>query len=225
MTNMNRIFMAGCMTLLSAVAWAAENAWQGPSIVGSFYTYSRAQPANKMTGKLYLSRDGLRYEIPMRPGRMVTILNGKAGKCWYADDSKKIFMETDLNRETGDCPSFMGEATDASADKSSAAAAPCEGYAKKSSLGAAVVAKRATEKWSCSGGQGISDATQWHDPKLKLLLKEETSDGEVMEFHALNETSFAASLLEMPKGMKRVSAEEFRKKMFGDMLPPGMPAR
>ena len=46
-----------------------------------------------------------------------------------------------------------------------------------------------------------------------------------MEFHELNETSFAASLLEMPKGMKRVSAEEFRNKMFGGMLPPGIPAR
>ena len=102
---------------------------------------------------------------------------------------------------------------------------PCEDYAKKSSLGGATVAGRATEKWSCSGGRGIPDATQWHDPKLRLLLKEETSDGEVMEFHELRETSFATNLLEMPKGMKRVSAEEFRKKMFGGMLPPGMPTR
>ena len=225
MTSMHRIFMAGCVTLLSAAAWATENAWQGPSIVGSFNAYSRAEPASKMTGKLYLSRDGLRSEMPMPVGRMLTILNDKAGKCWYADDSKKIFMEATLNRKTGDCPSFMGEAMDANADKSPATAVPCEGYAKKSSLGGATVAKRAVEKWSCSGGQGISDATQWHDPKLQFMLKEETSDGEVMEFHELSETSFAASLLEMPKGMKRVSAEEFRKQLFDGMLPPGVPTR
>lgn len=224
MTSMKRTFIVGCM-MLSAAAWAAENAWQGPSIVGSFYTYSRAQPASKMTGKIHLSKDGLRSEIPMPAGSMITILNGKAGKCWYADDNKKIFMEATLNRKTGDCPSFMGEAMDASADKSPTDAVPCEGYAKKSSLGGATVAGRAVEKWSCSNGQGLSDATQWYDPKLRLMLKEETSDGEVMEFQELREMSFAAGLLEMPKGMKQVSAEEFRNKIFGGMLPPGIPSR
>jgi hypothetical protein len=119
----------------------------------------------------------------------------------------------------------MGEAMDAGADKSATGDVPCEGYAKKTSLGGDTVAGRAVEKWSCSGGQGVSSATQWHDRKLKFLLKEETSDGEVMEYRELRETSFAANLLEMPKGMKRVSAEEFRKAMFGGVLPPGMPAR
>jgi hypothetical protein len=222
MANMNRIFVACFLALVSGPAWAAETGWQGPPIVGTFQTYSRAQPAEKKTGMFYVNRDGFRSELPMPTGRMITILNSKAGKCWYVYDSKKILMESSVNRKTGDCPSFMGEAMDASANKSPTGAVQCEGYAKKISLGNDTVAGRAVEKWSCSGGQGLPNSTQWHDRKLKLLLKEETSDGEVMEYRELKETSFAASLLEMPKGMKRVSAEEFRKAMFGGMLPPGM---
>jgi len=225
MVNLKRIIVAGFMALMSGTASAAETGWQGPPVVGTFQTYSRAQPAEKKTGKLYVNRDGFRSELPMPGGRMITILNSKAGKCWYAYDNKKILMESSVNRKTGDCPSFMGEAMDESANKSPTGAVQCEGYAKKSSLGNDTVAGRAVEKWSCSDGQGLPNSTQWHDRKLKFLLKEETSDGEVMEYSELKETPFSASLLEMPMGMKRVSAEEFRKVMFGGMLPPGMPAK
>ena len=45
-----------------------------------------------------------------------------------------------------------------------------------------------------------------------------------MEFYEVSETSFAATLLELPKGVKRVSSEEFRKAMFGGMLSPAIPA-
>jgi RNA polymerase sigma-70 factor (ECF subfamily) len=200
---------------------ATEFGWRGPPVVGTFQTYSRTQSADRMTGKFYVSREGFRSEMPMPTGRLITIQNSKAGKCWYVDDAKKIYMETSVNQKTGECPSFMGEAMDANAEKSPAGGVPCEGYAKKSSLGEDTVAGRAVEKWSCSGGQGISSATQWHDRKLKFLLKEEMSNGDIMEFREVSETSFAASLLEVPMGMKRVSAEEFRKAMFGGMLPPG----
>lgn len=225
MAKLKRIIITGFLALISANAFAAEIGWQGPPVVGTFQAYSRAQPAEKGTGKLYVNREGFRSEIPMPGGRMITILNSKAGKCWYIDDSKKIFTESPVNRKTGDCPSFMGEAMDANAEKSPAEVLPCEGFSKKVSQGNATVAGRAAEKWACSGGKGNSSATQWHDRKLKFLLKEETSDGEIMEFRELSETSFASSLLEMPKGMKRVSAEGFRKAMFGGMLPPGMPAK
>jgi hypothetical protein len=90
-----------------------------------------------------VNREGFRSEMPMGPSRMISILNIKAGKCWYADEGKKIFMETYVNRKTGDCPSFMGEAMDASADKSPAGALPCEGFAKKTTLGGDKVAGRA----------------------------------------------------------------------------------
>jgi hypothetical protein len=225
MANIKQFIVAGFIVLVSTNTIAAETGWQGPPVVGTFQTYSRAQPSEKMTGKLYVSREGFRSELPMPGGRMITILNSKAGKCWYIDDSKKIFTDRPVNHKTGDCPSFMGDAMDANAEKSPAEVKPCEGFAKKVSQGNATVAGRAVEKWSCSGGKGSTSATQWHDRKFKFLLKEETSDGEVMEFRELSETSFASSLLEMPKGMKRVSGEEFSKAMFGGMLPPGMPMK
>lgn len=215
----------GLMAFVSVATLAVELGWQGPPVVGTFETYSRMQPAEKMTGKFYVSREGFRSEMPMPGSRMVTIQNAKTGKCWHVNEAKKIYSEVAVNKKTGDCPSFMGEAMDAGADKSPAGDVPCAGYARKAGPGSGTVAGRAVDKWSCSGGPGNSSATQWHDRKLKFLLKEETSTGEVMEFIELRETSFAASLLETPKGMKRVSADAFRKAIFGGMMPPGMPTR
>jgi hypothetical protein len=225
MTRRNRLIAACLMTMTVSIVTAADSAWQGPPMVGRFEAYHKAQPANKQTGKIYINRDGMRNEMAMPGGNNITIQNMKAGKCWYVDDVKKIYTESPINKKTGDCPPFMGEAVDVNLDKSTTADEQCQGYTKKVSLGSATVAGRAAEKWSCTGGQGGASATQWHDRKYKLMLKEEMSDGDVMEFRELSETSFASSLLEMPKGTKRVSAEEFRKAMFGGMLPPGMPAK
>jgi hypothetical protein len=222
---MNRIITAGYMVLLSCVAFAAESGWQGPPVVGTLQTYSRSQPDTKMAGKFYVNRVGFRSEMQMGPSKIINIANSKEGKCWYADEGKNILMETSFNLKTGICPSFMGEAMDAGADKSSAEAVPCEGYTVKISLGGDIVAGREVEKWACSGGSRNDSETQWHDQKLKFILKSETSNGDCMEFVEVKETSFAASLLEKPRGMKFVSAVEFRKAIFGGMFPPGMPTR
>jgi len=210
------------MIMVVAPIIAGEIGWKGPPVVGTFETYTRMQPAEKMIGKFYVSREGFRSEMPMPGSRMVTIQNGQAGKCWHVNVAKKIYSEVAVNKKTGDCPSFMGEAMDAAADKSPVGDVPCAGYARKAAAGGGTIAGRAADKWSCSGGPGNSSATQWHDRKLKMLLKEETSTGEVMAYTELRETSFSGDLLKPPKGMKRVSADEFRKVLFGGMMPPGI---
>jgi len=189
--------------------------WQGPPVVGTFETYTRRQPAEKMTGKFYVSREGFRSEMLMPGSRMVTIQNAKSGKCWHVNEAKAIYSEVAVNKKTGDCPSFMGEAMDAGASKSPVGDVPCAGYANKVAAGGGAIAGRQADKWNCSGGQGNASATQWHDRTLGMLLKEETSTGEVMVFTDVKETSFAASLLGAPKGMKRVTADEFLGVLFG----------
>lgn len=223
MIRVHGVVGVGFTVLFSGSVPAAVSGWQGPPVVGTFQTFTRTQPAEKMIGRFYVSREGFRSEMPMPGSRMITIQNAKTGKCWYVNEARKIYSEVAVNKKTGDCPSFMGEAMDAGADKSPAGDVPCEGYARKSSVGSGTVAGRAVEKWSCSGGPGNSGATQWHDRKLKFLLKEETSTGEVMEFTELREAPFPASLLLAPNGMKRVSADDFRKVVLGGMMPPGMP--
>lgn len=225
MAGVYRIVTAASMVLVAGMAWAIESGWQGPPVVGSLHAYSRDSPKDKITTKIYVNREGFRAEMPLPIGRMISILNSKVGKCWYIDEGKKTYMELSANSTKSDCPSFMGEAMDEGAEASlSSVAVPCEGYAKKSAVGTDTVAGRAVEKWSCSGGESGATATQWFDRKFPLLLREETSAGDVMEFYEVSETSFAATLLELPKGVKRISAEEFRKAIFGGILPPAIPA-
>jgi len=210
MTNIKRNIAIILMSFASAVVYAVEIVWQGPPIVGTIQLFSRNQPTLKMDGKIYINREGLRSEMPMGTTRIISITNSKSGKCWYADEGKKIYMESAYNKKTGECPSFMGGDMEAKTESPSAEALPCEGYAKKTSMGSDTVASRSVDKWSCSGGNpksGYESETQWHDRKLKFILKNENSAGEVMQFSELIETSFSSSLLDAPKGMKRVSSE------------------
>jgi len=211
------------MALACGYVLASTPGWEGPPVVGTSVSYSKAQPDEKMTAKFYANKEGFRSEMDMPGNKLIIIQNNKAGKCWHVIESAKIYQEVAINKKTGECASIMGEEMEASSDTSPADDIPCDGYTKKEPAGDDTVIGRAANKWNCSGGAEGASATQWHDKKLKMLLKEETSMGDVQNVTELTEKSFAKDLLEPPKGMKRVSADEFRKTLLGSMMPPGMP--
>jgi hypothetical protein len=224
-TNMrttNKIILTYAMFIISSLVYAADSGWQGPPFSGTLQLYACADPAKKMSGKFYVNQDGSRSDLPSVSGRMLSITNIKAGKCWYADEQKKIIVEYQLNKKTGECPYYIPGASDDSENNSSTEAVPCEGYTQKKSQGKDTVAGRAVEKWACSGGDGKTSETQWFDPKLKFPLKSQTQEGYCMEYVEVKNTAFASSLLDMPKGYKKVSAEEFSKAMMASMMPQGM---
>ncbi len=205
--------------MMAGVAAAGTATWQGPSLIATQIDSHKGDPQSREQGKIHISKEGMRGEFGGAAGRTMIIINFKSGKCWYVAEKQKIYTEGKINPKTGDCPSPFAPPGLADAETVSGlmASEPCEGYARKQQQGADTVAGRKARKWLCTGKRGEA-AMHWYDSSLKIVIKEATAEGEMSELRDIKQASFSSSLLQQPKGYRRVSGPEFMQKLMAGAM-------
>lgn len=74
--------------------------------------------------------------------------------------------------------------------------------------GSATVAGRSTERWETRGG-GVEPITEFFDPELKLVLKEQQGDRVAFELIEVKVGAPAPSLFRVPAGYRKISVDQY----------------
>lgn len=206
--------------LLAGLAlWAGTapaQVWTGPSFSAVKVESSFSEPGEVIESTVYLSKHGMREETPVERGTLITIVNYDRKKAWYIRPDKKLYAEAsqDPGTEHPEPPAFvkqlpehlqammMMEVSTLLDD------APCRGYDRSQRLGNATVDGRSTVKWGCGKTSTQRSILQWYDPKLKIVIREETDAGDRAELQKITVRPISKSLFALPQGYRKVTLDK-----------------
>lgn len=212
MKTLNVIFILLCLGTTQTSMAANPSPYQGPDFVATQKTAEQGNESSQ--GKVYFSKAGNRIEF----GSTIAGADFVKGKCWFASTGQKIYVEGNIDKNTGDCDADLsmgaprGEATVGGLMSSQA----CEGFSVKKKLESKKQAGRTIEKWGCRDNRS-DEAIHWYDAKLKLVVREKTryAQDELIniKFKKLN-----ISLFSSPKGYKRVNKNQFMQTLMSGAM-------
>jgi hypothetical protein len=158
--------------------------------------------------KLFVSPDGIRYEIPKTdagPAHFI-IMNFSRMASWICEDTGATGMciETPLDKED--------------LDYSLAGGSPCDeedGFAA-TKLGRETLQGRQVEKWRCDSPEEGESYTVWVDPKLQHFVRQQDNE-RVTELTNIKEGSLPGSLFQPPAGYSILGMSDLLQGL-GDLL-------
>ena len=147
-------------------------------------------------GKIYVSGGKMRMEMNSGGQQMVMIFDGPANTGWMLMPEQKMYME--MRQQ----PDMAQLARQAPSDN------PCDGLANATcrKIGEETVNGRNTVKWEITMNQGRkSTITQWFDPSLGFVVKQQTSEGMTFDLTNIKPGAQAANLFTLPSDYQKLS--------------------
>jgi outer membrane lipoprotein-sorting protein len=148
-------------------------------------------------GKIYVGAGKMRMEMNAAGQQSVTIFDSQAKTGWVLMPQQKMYMEMKQQNEL------------AQVANQSAGDDPCANLPNSTCrrAGEENVNGRNTVKWEIAMNQGgqQSTITQWFDPSIGFVVRQQTSEGMTMDVTNIQTGAQPASLFELPAGYKKLS--------------------
>ena len=148
-------------------------------------------------GKIYVGPGKLRMEMTSGGQQSVTIFDSQAQTGWVLMPQQKMYMELKQQNEL------------AQLAKQAPSGNPCDNIPGSTcrQAGEENVNGRNTVKWEIAMNQGgrQSTITQWFDPSIGFVVRQQTSDGMAFDVTNIQPGSQPASLFELPPDYKKLS--------------------
>ncbi|MGN7612890.1 hypothetical protein ACQZV8_12490 [Magnetococcales bacterium HHB-1] len=166
--------------------------------------YHPLKPEKNATGRMFVSRWGVRSEGKHGNKKIIFIYNNKKKKVWLLFPENKTYIQEDGAPER---PPLPDEAN-----------SPCN--QNKNYLcqrqGKVFLKERLTWHWLIStfDKKGKKFHHLWIDPRLKVAIREQYDDGLIMEFSQIREEPQPEALFQLPSNYRRLasSPEEIKHK-------------
>lgn len=182
---------------LANSAQAAQSEIFSADLVG----YSKNDPAQGDTSRVFFSSIGTRHETTLGAAKVVMILNRAQNLCWIIDEGAGQYAEAIINAQTDGCPT--GDAQDEFGGVLSSTV--CAGYGQTKSLQSGSLNGRPAARWGCGDPATERSALQWYDEGWNIVVKEETRSGQVTELRNITAAPQAGELFAMPTAMQKIS--------------------
>ncbi len=178
------------------------------------YQFNVYTPEDAYKQLVTISKDGVRIEgnffnLGAAPEPVQTIVNFALKKCWLVRPKSKIYMEDGIDPATGFCLSNYPIIPDPDYRLSLWSKTACTGYKLSERMGTETIQGRFTEKWACGDPERQFAVLQWYDPRMKLVTREGTRDGDIYELRRITTTQHNPALFQKPTKFRKVTSEKF----------------
>lgn len=216
MKQLSILLIPACLAMNQTSLAAPPTPYDGPDFIATQQTLDQGSEPTK--GTVYFSKAGNRIEFDTPIGKTIAGADFSKNKCWFASTGQKIYMEGSFDKTTGDCDASlnMGPPGAEVTVGGLMAPQPCEGFSNKQKLGNKQLNGRSVEQWGCKDANS-GRAMHWYDPKLKLVVGEETPYTK----EQLTDIKFKKvdpGLFVVPKGFKRVNKSQFMQALMSSSM-------
>lgn len=204
--NLKNIIVVSCLFLIfSYPVFAIDkkpSPWKGASFSATLKSYHQSKPDESEQGKVFVGKQGIRQEsIPAggsNQNQVDSIFNIKLMKSYLLNKTNKTYFEVPMAEKEDEKNILPGGLF---TNK------PCEGYKLSKRIGKKKYIKRNVIEWRCESQN--DNVTQYYDPILKSVIREEHKDGYVEELQDISTQRITDKLFNIPAGYRKISMQEF----------------
>jgi hypothetical protein len=201
----NIVIMSYFFLVCSCPVFAVEKSpspWKGASFSATLKSYHASKPDDIEKGKVYIGKQGIRQEsIPAggtNQNQIDSIFNIGQMKSYLLNKTNKTYFEVPIAKKEDEKNILPGGLF---TNK------PCEGYKLSKKIGKKQYIKRQIIEWRCESQK--SYVTQYYDPVLKSVIREEHENGYVEELQDIVIQRITDKLFKIPANYRKISMQEF----------------
>lgn len=202
-TNKYIVLIAGLVT--AVCVQAEQQSWKGKSFSATTVEYDKSFPDKKTHSRIYMSKEGLRTEsLPVggNEPEVVSIAHFGNNEHYMIAPLQGIYVLMPMADSSAVTVSELEEG------QGLLSTTPCDGYDSRKNGGKTRFNKREVESWQCSRSGNATEVKQLFDPVLKVVIREETSRGQVSELRGIKVGKQDPGMFQPPKGYRQASLKE-----------------
>ena len=201
-----------CLITVGLPVYAID--WQDEDMTAEQYDFNLYTPNDVNRHKVYISKHGYRREgtfmvFGASNEPLHLIINFDTATCWLTRPKKRLYTSLELLPGQKDCEYMYSPFIDPDYRYKLWDRMACQGYDLKERVGSETLNGTPTEKWACGDSSKKFAVLQWFDPKMKLVIREGTRDGDIFELRNIKRSPHSSEVFLQPRGYRKRDREQF----------------